>query len=54
MQSALEEVDGVKNAKVVLEGGKASVTVEKGKVDAKQLEQAVASIQGGRYKAKAQ
>ena len=54
MQSALAKVDGVKNTKVVLEGGKASVTVEKGKVDAKQLEQAVAGIQGGRYKAKAQ
>ena len=54
VQSALAEVNGVKNAEVVLEGGKASVTVEKGKVDAKQLEQAVASIQGGHYKAKAQ
>ena len=54
MQSALAKIDGVSDAKVVYESGKATVTVEKGKVSADQLEQAVANIQGGRYKAKAQ
>lgn len=54
MQSALAKIDGVSDAKVVFEGGKATVTVGKGKVSSKQLEQAVANIQGGRYKAKAQ
>ena len=54
MQSALAEIDGVSNAKVVYGSGKATVTVEKGKVTSEQLEQAVANIQGGRYKAKAQ
>jgi copper chaperone CopZ len=54
VQSALAKIDGVSNAKVVYKSGKATVTVEKGKVTSEQLEQAVASIQGGRYKAKAQ
>jgi copper chaperone CopZ len=48
------KVDGVKDAKVVLEGGKATVTVQKGKGRAQQLEKAVAAIKGGGYKAKAQ
>ena len=54
MQSALAKIDGVNDAKVVFASGKATVTVEKGKVSSKQLEEAVANIQGGRYKAKAQ
>ena len=54
MQSALAKIDGVSNAKVVFKSGKATVTVETGKVTSEQWEQAVASIQGGRYKAKAQ
>jgi len=54
VRSALVKVDGVKDAKVVLEGGKATVTVQKGKVSAQQLEKAVAAIKGGGYKAKAQ
>ena len=54
VQSALAKIDGVSNAKVVYKSGKATVTVKKDKVTSEQLEQAVASIQGGRYKAKAQ
>ena len=54
MQSALAKIDGVSNAEVDYGSGKATVTVEKGKVTSEQLEQAVANIQGGRYKAKAQ
>ena len=54
MQSILAKMDGVSNAKVVFKSGEATVTVEKGKVTSEQLEQAVANIQGGQYKAKAQ
>ena len=54
MQSVLAKIDGVSDAKVVFKSGKATVTVKKGKVTSEQLEQAVANIQGGRYKAKAQ
>ena len=54
MQSALAKIDGVSNAKVIFESGKATVSVDKGKVSSKQLEQAVANIKGGQYKAKAQ
>ena len=54
MQSALAKIDGVSDAEVIYSTGTAHVTVEKGKVNSKQLEQAVANIQGGRYKAKAQ
>ena len=53
MQSALAKVSGVRDAKVVFESGKATVTVEKGKVSPEQLEQAVAKIGGG-FKAKQQ
>jgi copper chaperone CopZ len=54
VQSALAKIDGVSDAKVVFASGKATVTVGKGKVSSKQLEQAVANIKGGQYKAKAQ
>ena len=54
MQAALAKIDGVSNAKVVFASGEAKVAVEKGKVSSKELEQAVANIQGGQYKAKAQ
>ena len=54
MQSALAKIDGVSDAKVVFASGKATVTVGKGKVSSKQLEQAVANVKGGQYEAKAQ
>ena len=53
MQSALAKVDGVRDAKVVFQSGKATVTIEKGKVSPGQLEQAVANLGGG-FKAKKQ
>jgi len=54
VQSALAKVEGVKEVKVDLGSGKASVVTDKGKVSAKQLIQAVADIQGDKYKATAQ
>ena len=53
VQSALAKVEGVKNVKVDLKSGKASVVTDKGKVSPEQLIQAVASIEGGQYKATA-
>jgi copper chaperone CopZ len=53
VQSALAKVGGVRDAKVVFRSGKATVTVDKGKVSPEQLEQAVANLGGG-YKAKKQ
>ena len=53
MQSALAKVSGVKDAKVTFKSGKATVTVEKGKVSPQQLEQAVSNL-GGDFKAKQQ
>ena len=53
MQSALAKVEGVKDVRVELKDGKASITATKGKVTADQLIKAVANIPGGRYKATA-
>ena len=53
MQSALAKVEGVKDVRVELKGGKASITATKGKVTADQLIKAVVDIPGGRYKATA-
>jgi|TARA_B100000676_G_scaffold200721_1_gene197192 copper chaperone CopZ len=53
VQSALAKVEGVKNVKVDLKSGKASVVTDKGKVSPEQLIQAVAGIEGGQYKATA-
>jgi len=53
VQSALAKVEGVKNVKVDLKSGKASVVTDKGKVSREQLIQAVAGIEGGQYKATA-
>ena len=50
VQSALAKVDGVKSVDVQLEGGKASVVTEKGKVSPEQLIEAVSALPGG-YKA---
>jgi len=53
VQSALAKVEGVKDVKVELKDGKASIIAAKGKVTADQLIKAVADIPGGRYKATA-
>ena len=53
MQSALAKVEGVKDVKVELKDGKASIIADKDKVSADQLIKAVADIPGGRYKATA-
>jgi copper chaperone CopZ len=53
VQSALAKVEGVKDVKVELKDGKASIIADKDKVSADQLIKAVADIPGGRYKATA-
>ena len=53
VQSALAKVEGVKDVKVELKDGKASIIADKGKVSADQLIKAVGGISGGRYKATA-
>lgn len=53
VQSALAKVEGVKDVRVELKDGKASITATKGKVTADQLIKAVVDIPGGRYKATA-